>query len=139
MDNIRKEAKEYIAEMNKNLLCPASEKRSMVEDFQNMVFDYIEENSVTDIAEVYQQFGAPKEIARQLLCDIDPQHVKKMVNIRKVVIVAAVIVLSMMLFTLIIELVDDHNLNEGYIVEELITEPEERTQTNLDYTQEVIS
>ncbi|MDD6145650.1 MAG: DUF6120 family protein, partial [Oscillospiraceae bacterium] len=76
MDNIRKEAKEYIAEIKTNLFCPASEKKDMVEDFQNMVFDYIEENSVTDIGEVYQQFGAPKEIAKQLLCDMDPQRIK---------------------------------------------------------------
>ncbi|MGN0486011.1 MAG: DUF6120 family protein [Acutalibacteraceae bacterium] len=136
MDNIRKEAKEYIAEIKKNLFCPASEKKGMVEDFQNMVFDYIEENSVTDIGEVYQQFGTPKEIAKQLLCDMDPQRIKKMVNIRKVVIVAVVIALSMLLFTLITEIITD--ATPGYFVVELITDPQETTQVNLNSIQTAI-
>ncbi|MDD6145621.1 MAG: DUF6120 family protein [Oscillospiraceae bacterium] len=136
MDSIRKESKKYIAEIKKNMLCPASKKKSMIKDFQNMVFDYIEENSVTDVGEVCQQFGAPKEIAKQLLCDMDPQHIKKIVNIRKVVIVSVVIALSMLLFTLITEMITD--ASPGYFVVELITDPTETKQVDLDSIQTAI-
>ncbi|MBQ8893713.1 MAG: hypothetical protein IJ043_04815 [Clostridia bacterium] len=115
MHNLDKEIRQFLLQIKKNLVCPRRQKKEIIRDISNSIYDYTEEHAVTDIREIYDHFGDPKEIARQLLSEAEPQTVRKAIDIRKAVIVAVIITLAMLATTLIIELIDAHDEHRGNV------------------------
>ena len=124
MNNIKKDAEAFAAQIKSNLVCPDSEKNRITADIENSIFDYIEENGVTDISEVYRQFGTPQEICAQFNAEVEPKKIKKMISIRKTVLVGVIVIVAMVALSLIITLIDAHKDYNGYGIE---SEAEEYT------------
>lgn len=120
MRKIEKEIEAYVAEIKKNLICPASEQNRIIDDIKNNIFDFVDENNITNISKIYEHFGDPKDIAGQFIQDIEPGRIKKAVNIRKVLIIVAIVIIVMIAITLLITIINSHNSVNGYFVEESV-------------------
>ena len=117
MNNIKKDAEAFVAQIKSNLVCPDGEKNRITKDIENSILDYIEENGVNDISEVYSQFGTPQEICAQFNAEVEPKKNKKMISIRKTVLVGVIVIVAMVALSLIITLIDAHKDYGGYGVE----------------------
>ena len=132
MTAIEKETEKYISDVSSRLLCSKKKKKEIIEDIRGAVLDFTEANGTEDIKEVYEHFGTPEEFAKAHLSELDPVQIKKKVNIRRVVIVALTIAITMFIIALAIELIDAHRTGMGYYSEEIVTNKSiiETTNTN---------
>lgn len=122
MNKIDKEIDVFITEIKKNLVCDNFQKRKIVNDIKNSILDFVSEHNTTDINDIYIHFGKPEEIAKQVIIDIDPKKIKNATNIRKILIITAIIIILMIAISLIFALVDAHKDYSGYGVESTVSE-----------------
>jgi len=113
---IEKEIEKYISDVSSKLLCSKEKKKELIEDIRGAVFDFAEESGTNNIADIYKHFGTPEELAKAHMSELDPEQIKKKVNIRRVVIVAVVVALIALVFSLIIALIDGHIAGNGNTV-----------------------
>lgn len=121
MITIEKEIEKYISDVSSKLLCSKEKKKELIEDIRGAVFDFAEESGTNNIADIYKHFGTPEELAKVHMSELDPEQIKKKVNIRRVVIVAVVVALVLFVLALIVALIDSHIDTENYstaIIEE---------------------
>ncbi len=116
MITIEKEIEKYISDVSSKLLCSKEKKKELIEDIRGAVFDFAEGSDTKDIADIYKHFGTPEELAKAHMSELDPEQIKKKVNIRRVVIVAVVVALIALVFSLIIALIDGHIAGNGNTV-----------------------
>lgn len=116
MNNIKKDAEAFVAQIKSNLVCPDSEKNRITADIENSILDYIEENGVTDISEVYSQFGTPQEICAQFNAEFEPKKIKKMLNIRKTVLIGVIACVIIFAAVMIGMWIDAHSDFHGQTV-----------------------
>lgn len=114
MTAIEKETEKYISDVSSRLLCSKKKKKEIIEDIRGAVLDFTEANGTEDIKEVYEHFGTPEELAKAHLSELDPVQIKRKVNIRKVVIVAAVIAILIFIISMIIVIIDSNKSNGVY-------------------------
>ena len=74
MKTIEKEINAYIAAVRKNLVCNRKIKKQTVTDLRNSVFDYAENNNITDINLIYKHFGSPEELAKSFMTENDLKY-----------------------------------------------------------------
>ena len=117
MNDVKKAAAEFVLQIKNGLVCADSEKNRITKDIENSILDYIEENGVTDISEVYRQFGTPQEICAQFNAEVEPKKIKKMLNIRKTVLVGVIVIVAMVALSLIITLIDAHKDYGGRVID----------------------
>lgn len=120
MSDIEKEIKKYLSEIKNNLVCSGKLKKDIIKEIETSVFEYAERKGIKDIAEVYNHFGTPEEVARTHLAQIDPKKIKKAVNVRKVVVIGVITVIIMLAVYLAASFIDGHIAANGIITEELI-------------------
>lgn len=109
MTATQKDVNKYISQVKKYLVCPKAEKKQITEDIQSAVYGFVEDRNPQNIAEVYNHFGTPEELAKAHLADVDPKKIKKAINIKRVVVAAVVLALVMFAITMIVALIDNHN------------------------------
>lgn len=117
MSQINKDIEKYLEETKKNLVCPAAQKKSMINDLRNSIYDCVDDAKISDINEIYTHFGQPKDIAEQFISEIEPQKIKKAFKIHKLLIVGIVTALLLLTISLVAALIDAHKAHHGYIVE----------------------
>lgn len=116
MITIEKEIEKYISDVNSKLLCSKEKKKELIEDIRGAVFDFAEESSTKNIADIYKHFGTPEELAKAHMSELDPEKIKRKVNIRKVVIISIVMSMIIFVIALIFAIVDSHNSGSGYTI-----------------------
>ena len=128
----QKQINKYIKDIKKELLYGTKESRQFQKELKQNVTDYAEENQNADMAQVTEQFGKPEDIAATFFEQYGKKDIKKKVNIRRVVIVALTIAITMFIIALAIELIDAHRTGTGYYSEEIVTNKSiiETTNTN---------
>ena len=110
----QKQINKYIKDIKKELLYGTKESRQFLKELKQNVTDYAEENQNADMAEVTEQFGKPKDIAATFFEQYGKEDIKKKVNIRRVVVVTALVALVMVAVSLIVALIDAHIDTENY-------------------------
>ena len=80
---------------------------------------------------IYNQFGTPQNIAKEFFLNADVKKIKRRMNITKVVFAGVVIALMLFGTALVIELIDAHSSNHGYIVETIV-DPQEADLEGLE-------
>lgn len=120
MIKIEKDIEKYIDEVEGYLDCLRKNKQKVIDEIRNSIYVYAEENGISDIGEVYDHFGTPEEIASQALSTVDPKMIKKALSIKRAVIAALAIIVSMVAAMIIIELIDCHKETHGTFEEVLI-------------------
>ena len=128
----QKEINRYIKDIKKELLYSSKQSREFLAGLRQNVCDFAAENENADMAQVTEQFGKPEDIAATFFEQYGKEDIKKKVNIRRVVIVALTIAITMFIIALAIELIDAHRAGMGYYSEELVTNKSiiETTNTN---------
>lgn len=120
MIKIEKDIEKYIDEVEDYLVCLKKSKQKVIDEIRNSIYVYAEENGIADIKEVYDHFGTPEEIASQHLSAVDPKKIKKALSVKKAIITALAIIVSMVAVMIIIELIDCHKETHGTFEETLI-------------------
>lgn len=95
MSTIEKDIRNYISDVGRNLVCSGKLKKEIMNDIENSIYDYAENNGITDISQIISRFGSPEEVAQAHLSDTDPKKIKNATNIRKIIISAVLIALTM--------------------------------------------
>lgn len=129
MSIAKKDLKKYLSSIEANLICSKDEKKKILSDYESSINDFISEDCNNSMEAVYAHFGSPQDIAKAYLTYADPVYVKKAVDIRKIAIIVAIIVILIVVFGVAIMLVDNHK-EIGYIVEQA---PVELVINNLIY------
>lgn len=115
---IEKDIKIYLHAIDNNLVCPKRQKKIILEDIEASIRDYIENENITDISQLYSHFGSAEEIAKTYLADfVTPADIKKAVNKKKALVIGVIVALIIYVLALIIVIVDGHISVNGYIVE----------------------
>lgn len=110
--------RKYLKDISKYLVCSGKQKKEILKNIEASVVDYVSDNNITDIQDVYKHFGNPEEIAKTYLGDIaDPADVRKAIGKKKLLIIVALIALTILLVALTIALIDGHFTHSGYIIE----------------------
>lgn len=91
----QKDLKTYKNEIKSKLICKSKVSKRFAEDLQNNIDNYIADNNVTAIEDVYSHFGTADDIANAFFETVDIKTVRKKIRIKKLiaVLVAAVIVI----------------------------------------------
>lgn len=127
-----KEINRYIKNIKKELLYNSKQSREFLAGLRQNVCDFAAEKENADMAQVTEQFGKPEDIAATFFEQYSKDGIKRKVNIRRVVIVALTIAITMFIIALAIELIDAHRTGMGYYSEEIVTNKSiiETTNTN---------
>ena len=99
-DDFKKQRKRYFHDIKKHLSGKPTSRRYFRSLKANMD-DFIASNSISDITELYTQFGTAEEIAEAYLEEISPvefsKHIRRLIIFR---IAACVLIALMILFLL---------------------------------------
>lgn len=120
MIKIEKDIEKYMRAVEEYLVCPKEQKEKVLSEIRNSIYVYAEENGISDIGEVYDHFGTPEEIASQALSTVDPKMIKKALSIKRAVIAALAIIVSIVAAMIIIELIDCHKETHGTFEDTII-------------------
>lgn len=106
MKTIENEINSYISDVRKNLVCNRKIKKQTVTDLRNSVFDYAENNNITDINLIYKHFGSPEELAKSFMTENDLKYLKRKIIIRRIILAVVFIILALISFLLIKEVMN---------------------------------
>lgn len=120
MIKIEKDIEKYMRAVEEYLVCPKEQKEKVLSEIRNSIYVYAEEKGIADISEIYDRFGTPEEIASQALSTVDPKMIKKVLSIKRAVIAALAIIVSMVAAMIIIELIDCHKDTHGTFEDTII-------------------
>lgn len=85
-------ASSYCAQVNKNLTCPGSMKRSFLRQLRNEVDFYCEEHGKQEVQNLYAVFGTPEEVAEEFLTELSAKTVSNCTTKRHKILITALIV-----------------------------------------------
>ena len=122
MQNSEKLAKEYVREVSKYIVCTKAKKYKLLSGLSDNVIDYIENNKVEYIEDVHSHFGSPEAVAKTFIENGNLAQVKKSVNLKRIIIIVAIIIVTMLAVYLGISFADGHQLSNGYTVDTPIVE-----------------
>lgn len=95
MDNqFNKDLKKYKKRIKRMLLCSNSVAKKFFTDFDRELENYVEENNLSKIDEVYAQFGTAEDVARSFFELADIQKISKWVRLKTAILTVLVIALG---------------------------------------------
>ena len=124
MTAINKEIEKYISEVGTHLFCLKKNKKEVLAEIREAVFEFAENNDVHSIDDIYKRFGTPEEIAKAYVADTEPQNIKKAISIRKMLFAAIVSVVLIFTVFMTCIFIDSHNDRNGTLhieIEEGVT------------------
>ncbi len=108
MHTIEKDIKTYLTQTKNFLICDSKLKKSIIAEIEESIYEYAENNGISDISQIYERFGTPEETAKTYLSQADPGKLKKTVSTKKIIVSALVTALIMFAVFLIAVFVDAH-------------------------------
>lgn len=115
-----KDIKNYIKEVKSLLICDYKTQNKFIGDIKSRLDEHIENGLIHNIDDVYKRMGTPQDIAKAFFENADVKKVKKKMNITKIILIGIIAALLMLAGTLVIEIIDGHSSNNGYIVDEMV-------------------
>lgn len=115
-----KELKAYYSEISKSIVCSKKHKREFIDQIKSDVDCYIVENPEASVQEIKCCFGSADEIAKSFVSEYDSADIKKKLSIKKVVIIAVIVMVLIYAAFVVISLIDVHNEAYGYIEEGIL-------------------
>lgn len=88
----QQELRHYMNEIKDRLPFSNGVTKKLLDDLQNGIDDYIENNDVTSFDEILDHFGKPDEVAEDLKNITDAQVIKRKINLKKIIVAFAVVV-----------------------------------------------
>ena len=115
-----KELKKYYNEIFSALICDRKQKKAFLNDFSANVDEYLTACPEADIDKIKAEFGTPEEIASSFIANSDTIKIKKKLDIKKLILIAVIIVLTIYIAFIIISLIDVHTEAHGYMEEGVV-------------------
>ncbi len=128
------EIKRYRREIKHLLLCKNSIAKAFMKDFDNELFNFIEENKVSDMDTIYAQFGTAEEVARSFFEFANIQKISKELRCTKTILTALIVALCMALVGMLYVIEDIHSEKQSIT----ICSVEEIQQTKIQHSNETI-
>lgn len=75
---LKSQLKIYFRNIKKQLVCDRKTKNKMLADFENNVYDYIDNNPYTPFDKIVEHFGTPDSIAKEFAAEIGVDYIKKL-------------------------------------------------------------
>lgn len=111
--------KKYIRKIKHFLPCSGDEKQYLIAQLQESILDYLEQNPTADFKTLQSQFGTPREIANQYLCDQETSTLLNQINTKKKILGILSFVMSVVLLVWIaaisLDTFDTRKTNQGYL------------------------
>lgn len=117
-----RERKQYLKEIQKQLVCSGKQRKQFLDAFSDNMDEYLKDNPDASLSDLQEAMGTPQEIAENFLANESPAHIKKRMGIVKWVIVGIVAALVVFIIYLAVALIDGHQAQHGYGKEEIIDE-----------------
>ena len=111
------ELKGYYAEISDKILCDRKQKSAFIKELKANIDEYLTINPEADIDNIKEEFGTAEEIANSFITNSDTTKIKKMLDYKKLMLLAIVIALLIYLAFVVISLIDVHTEAHGYIEE----------------------
>ncbi len=94
-NELARDVKKYKRKIKANLLCGTKLSKQFLADLSDSIDNYIEENNITQLADVQNHFGSPEQIAQSFLAETDIGVIRKKVRLKQIVLVALIAALLM--------------------------------------------
>lgn len=107
MDQINK----YLKDVNRSLTCPKAEKEFYIDKIRNGILVFIDENPDATIEDILREIGDPKTVANDLLetaTSETPEKIRKRMSFRKIILIAAIIIVAIVGIVYASALLDAH-------------------------------
>lgn len=109
-----KERRIYMQEIKRNLVCDNKQRKKFLSSFSDNMDEYLNDNPDADFAQLQKDLGTPEEIANAFLENTSASNIKKRMSFAKWIIAGVVVIVLSVIVTLVIEIIDAHNSNNGY-------------------------
>lgn len=93
----QKDLKTYKNEIKSKLICKSKVSKRFAEDLQNNIDNYIADNNVTAIEDVYSYFGTADDIANAFFETVDIKTVRKKISIKKMIVILSIAVIIILI------------------------------------------
>ncbi len=94
----------YIKKIKPLLFCSTKTSRVFLSDFKTDIENFVEENNVSFVENIIEEFGTPESVARGFLSRADLNEIKKKVNFKKALLTVASLALIVLLIIAIFDL-----------------------------------
>lgn len=109
-----RERKQYLKEIQKQLVCSGKQRKQFLDAFSDNMDEYLKDNPDASLSDLQEAMGTPQEIAENFLANESPAHIKKRMGIVKWVIVGIVAALVIFIIYLTAMLIDIHKAQRGH-------------------------
>ncbi len=111
--NFGRELRVYFGEVDKAMFCNRKEKTAVLTQLKQRVEDYIAENNPASFAEIMQHFGTPEALAADFIGTAEPRKIRKITNIKKIIVAVSVVLVGAFVTYLSFEFVDSAMSRRG--------------------------
>jgi len=118
-----RERKQYLKEIQKQLVCSGKQRKQFLDAFSDNMDEYLKDNPDASLSDLQEAMGTPQEIAENFLANESPAHIKKRMGIVKWVIVGVVAALVVLIVAIVVALIDGHQAQRGHF-HDVISEDE---------------
>ncbi len=112
-----KELKAYYSEISKSIVCSKKQKTEFINQLKSDVDCYLSENPEATVQEITSCFGSAEQIGKSFVSEYDSDNIKKKLSVKRILIIAVIVMVLIYAAFVIISLIDVHNEAHGYIEE----------------------
>lgn len=107
--DFEKQIKCYIKKIKRNMKLLPNSNKQLMSDMENDIFDFIENENVTDFEKVLQRFGSPRDVLTVFANEEDMQILLKKLRIRKIlsgVVISLFVIVLAIIVAIVVECFD---------------------------------
>ena len=108
-----KQIKRYIKKIKRNMKLLPNSNKQLMSDIENDIFDFIENENVTDFEKVVQRFGSPRDVLKVFANEEDMQILLKKLRNSKI-LSGVVLALFLVILTIVVAIVVECFDPNGY-------------------------
>lgn len=112
-----KELKNYYLNIDRLILCDRRQKKEFLCQLKENVEEYLADSPEATLEDIEKVFGTPESIGGSFLENADSEKIKKQLQLKRVLIIAALIALIIYALFAVLSLIDVHTEAHGYFEE----------------------
>lgn len=113
-NKLQKDIERYIKDINLHLLCSRSEKKKIISDLKETVFDYAESNNIENAQQIFDHFGSVQYVAESFNKTFNSNTVAKSINFKRATIASFLALVAVVTVFFSALFADSHQINKGY-------------------------
>lgn len=130
-NELARDVKKYKRQIKANLLCGTKLSKQFLSDLSDSIDNYIEENNITQLADVQKHFGSPEQIARSFLSETDIRVIRKKVKLKQIILLALIVSLLIWGIGVALSTRASYDAGGGYIIDDSPVIISQNTEKNV--------